>query len=545
MKPFLTLHDPATADQYYSQGLWTGDTFYSLLAKHAAARPGDTALRDGRKLLSWLELKAWVDATAAAFRSLGLVAGDRVSLWLSNRTEAVVTFLACSREGFACNPSLHRTYRNAEVIELLTRLKTAILLTEPGWGADRDDSDLEAACCQLPFLRKVYTPDNFPKPGAVASTQPSRNPDSVCYLAFTSGTTGLSKCVMHSANTLLTNARDIVKDWGFGPHTRLLTFSPLSHHIAWVALAECLVSGGQLITDDRPREVSRLDWLIETGATYVMGVPTHAIEILAEQKTRGLDHLGKVEIFYMAGSPIPPVVAEAFVRQGIKPQNVYGMTENSSHQYTHPDDDTETIVKTCGRGGGAYEVQIVDAEEPEKVLRPNTIGQIAGRGAALMLGYYGDQQTTEASFNRDGWFLSGDLGRLDEYGNLTVEGRLKDLIIRGGHNIHPARIEAFALRHVEVAQVAAFPIADERLGEKVCLAVIGPVDPEALLEYLDAQGLSKYDMPEYFIRMNGFPLTASGKVLKRTLVDMARRGLIQPIPVRFKPKTVASRQDVI
>jgi acyl-CoA synthetase len=85
--------------------------------------------------------------------------------------------------------------------------------------------------------------------------------------------------------------------------------------------------------------MSKLDWVLETGATYVMGVPTHAMDLLAEQKTRGLPRLGAIDVFYMAGSPIPPSVAEAFVAQGITPQNVYGMTENSSHQYTHRDDD--------------------------------------------------------------------------------------------------------------------------------------------------------------------------------------------------------------
>ena len=97
--------------------------------------------------------------------------------------------------------------------------------------------------------------------------------------------------------------------------------------------------------------MSRLDWILETGATYVLGVPTHAMDILAEQKRRGLPADGKVQIFYMAGAPNPEVVAKAFVDQGITPQNIYGMTECSSHQYTHPDDPTDVWISTCGRGG--------------------------------------------------------------------------------------------------------------------------------------------------------------------------------------------------
>ncbi|MFZ2005071.1 MAG: class I adenylate-forming enzyme family protein, partial [Stellaceae bacterium] len=168
-------------------------------------------------------------------------------------------------------------------------------------------------------------------------------------------------------------------------------------------------------------------------------------------------------------------------------------------------------------------------------------GEIAGRGACLMLGYFDNQRATEDSFNRDGWFLSGDLGRLDENGNLEIVGRKKDLIIRGGHNIHPARIEELAMRHKAVAKCAAFAVADQRLGEKVCLSVIwhdGESEDQrpgadAMLAHLSAEGLSKYDMPEYFIAMEAYPLTASGKILKRELVEWAKSGRIAPAPVRW------------
>jgi len=133
--------------------------------------------------------------------------------------------------------------------------------------------------------------------------------------------------------------------------------------------------------------------------------------------------------------------------------------------------------------------------------------------------------------------MSGDLGRLDDKGCLDIVGRKKDLIIRGGNNIHPARIEDMAMRYAAIARCAAFPVADQRLGEKVCLAVIlrdgASVEPEELLGHLHRSGLSRYDMPEYFIAMEAFPLTASGKILKRELVEWAKDGRIRPEPVRW------------
>ena len=540
MRPFLTLHDPGRARDWYARGLWTRDTFYSLMAGHAASRPDEIAYRDGAHALSWAQLAARVDALAADLLARGLVPGDRVSVWMPNRIEPVVAFLACSRGGHTVNPSLHSTNTCAEVGELLRRLDAAILITEDGWGADRKAGRLEAELAKLPSLHTVYTPETFPSaPAAPPARGPAIDPDSVAYLAFTSGTTGAPKCVMHSANTLMANARDMARDWKLGPATRILTLSPLSHHIAWVAVSQWLICGGQLIVDAPPAGMSRLDWIVETGATYVMGVPTHAMDILAAQRAAGVKRIGDVETFYMAGAPIPPVVCEAFIGLGIKPQNIYGMTENSSHQYTHPDDAPDVWTHTCGRGGPAYEVTIVDAGDPDRPAPPGTVGQIAGRGAALMLGYFGNQEATQASFNRDGWFLSGDLGRLDADGNLHIDGRLKDLIIRGGHNIYPSHIEALALRSDRVHKAAAFPVPDDRLGEKVCLAVIGSIGPAEILAHLDAEGLSKYDMPEYFLNMEKFPLTASGKILKRDLIEMHRRGEIDPIPIRYRSRKEA------
>jgi acyl-CoA synthetase len=539
LRPYLTLHHPRATNRYYAEGTWRDETFYSLLAGHADARPDAFALRDGTRRLSWRQVRTWVDGVAADLRGQGLAGGDRVSIWMSNKLEAVVTFLACAREGFACNPSLHRTYTCGEIVQLLERLEARALVTEPGWGADRAGTDFDALLRNVSSLRKVYSRDAFPGPGAAAATAPVDDPDKVSYLAFTSGTTGAPKCVMHSDNTLLANARDLVRDWGHGPDTVLLSLSPLSHHIAWVAVAQWLLAGCEFVVDDPPSGKSRLDWIMETGATYVMGVPTHAIDMLAEQAARGIDQMGGVKLFYMAGAPIPPSVCEAFVRQGIKPQNIYGMTENSSHQYTHPGDDEATIINTCGRGGPAYEVRIFEVADSDREVAAGTVGQIGGRGAALMLGYLDNQAATEQSFNRDGWFMSGDLGMFDERGNLKIEGRLKDLIIRGGHNIYPATIEALALRHPQVAKAAAFPVADERLGERVCLAVIGEVAGDAMLAHLNSEGLSKYDMPEFYLRVAEFPLTASGKILKRELVQMVRRGELRPEPVRSSRREVA------
>jgi len=559
MSYLLTLHDPQRARENYLSGVWQTDTLYSLARRHATERGAAYGVRDSARRLTWSALVAWVDAVAADLHEAGLRRGDRVAIWLPNRLESVVILLACSRNGYVCNPSLHQNYTVAEITTLMGRIDCRALFAQPGYGADAKTADVFSAAAALGHMKRVYalpaqrTPDEALPAGAHAMPDAtamdaahlppiSTHPDQIVYLAFTSGTTGTPKGVMHSDNTLLANGRAMVADWGQNISTVLLTLSPMSHHIGTVALEQVLVAGCELVMHDASAGVGALDWIEQTGATYVMGVPTHAMDLLQEIDKRGLKKLGAVKVFYMAGAPIPTEVARQLLALGAKPQNVYGMTENGSHQYTKPSDPMEVITSTCGKACFGYEVRLWNQENPDLEVEPGGVGEIGGRGGVLMLGYFNNQTATENSFNSSGWFLSGDLGRFDEQGNLQIVGRKKDLIIRGGHNIHPAHIEEYAHRHPAVKKAAAFGVADERLGEKVCLAIIchgAPPAPDEILQHLAKEGLSKFDMPEFYAVVKEFPLTASGKILKRELMQWVASGRLQPEPVRYRAVVTA------
>ena len=192
----LTLHDPAAARRYYADGLWREDTLYTLLAQHTEKRPDAAALRDAHRRLSWRELLAAVDAVAADLDAATLKRGERVAVWLPNRVEAVIVFLACSRQGYVCNPSLHQNYTVAEIVALLARTEASALFAQPGYGADASTADIFAAAAELPTLRRTYTLGDGPASASPFPAAPGRlppvdtNPDKIVYLAFTSGTTG-------------------------------------------------------------------------------------------------------------------------------------------------------------------------------------------------------------------------------------------------------------------------------------------------------------------------------------------------------------------
>ncbi|SIT39418.1 AMP-dependent synthetase [Paraburkholderia piptadeniae] len=554
MQNILTLHNPQKAREYYLTGAWQQDTLYSLARLHSRERPGAFALRDATRRLTWREVVEWVDSVAEALHRGGMRPGDRVGIWLPNVLETVIIFLACSRNGYVCAPSLHQNYTVEEIACLLERIQCKALFAERDYGANAREQSIFERAKAIPGLSMIFDrqaeseeatalpfPDRAPPAVLLA---PDFDADKIVYLAFTSGTTGAPKGVMHSDNTLLANGRALAADWGHTQDTRLLTLSPMSHHIATVAVEQMLVKGLELVMTDPQRGKAGLDWVLETGADYVMGVPTHAMDVLGEVRRRGLTTLGRVKTFYMAGAAIPRDIAQQFMSLGVTPQNVYGMTENGSHNYTRPTDSADTIVSTCGRPCQGYEIRLFKQDDIDVEVDPGEVGEIGGRGAVLMLGYFNNQTATESSFNRDGWFMSGDLGVLTEDGCLQIVGRKKDLIIRGGHNIFPAGIEELAIRHAGIERAAAFPVFDERLGEKVCLAVVAksetvPLSAEAVLEHLAEAGLSKYDMPEYFVLLDAFPLTASGKILKRELVEWVKSGVLSPAPVRYRVKAMA------
>ncbi len=250
---------------------------YALARKHAAKRPDAYAVRDSQQRLTWKNLVQWTDALAADLQQAGLRSGSRVSMWLPSRAEALVVLLACSRNGYVCNPSLHQNYTVDEVVQLLERIQSAALFAQPGYGADAARKDVFAAARALAPMKRVYRLD--PPGTRAAATEsaalslpgngigpaslpaPDVNPDKIVYLAFTSGTTGQPKGVLHSDNTLLANGRAMVQDWGHDEHTIIYSHSPLSHHIATVAIEQSLIAGCELVVNDPPGggRTARLD----------------------------------------------------------------------------------------------------------------------------------------------------------------------------------------------------------------------------------------------------------------------------------------------
>ncbi len=539
--PLLSLFDATKLGAYTAAGYWGNETLYALAACRARQMPDAFAIRDRHRRLSYAALVVAADRLAARLAGQGLRAGERVAVWLPGRVETAVALLACSRNGYVCCPSLHRDHTVGEVAALIDRMRAAAVIAQPGYGAHADRHDLFAALADRDFLRCVWRPGSAEEApfadlsGPVVERPASRDPNQIMYLPFTSGTTGAAKGVLHSDNTLLATARMMALDWHLADSV-LYTLSPLSHNLGLGALITAIAGGGELVVHDLPRGASLVDRLVETGAAFLFGVPTHAHDLLAELRARGAQRIAGLRGFRVSGAAASPSLIAELLHYGIVPQSGYGMTETCSHQYTLPDDPSDRIAETCGRACDGYEIRIWREDDPDCEAAPGETGEIGGRGASLMLGYFDDQLATEAAFNAAGWFMTGDLGRLDESGYLRITGRKKDVIIRGGRKIYPARIEELALRCATIEKAAAFPIADRRLGERVCLAVVvrpgADLDPEGLLRHWTPPACHATSMPEFVLPLDEMPLTASGKIVKRELVRWVAEGRATPLPLR-------------
>jgi acyl-CoA synthetase len=553
MNTILTRLSAELIKKYESEGFWRGDTIYALVRWNAEHKPDSFAVRDRFRRLTYRQLLDAADALAADLAGCGVRAGQRVGVWLPSRIESVVALLACSKSGALCCPSLHRDHTVGEVAELMQRTRAVAFVWQEGYGADADKRDFLEALKAAEAVKHVYrlkplseaNSAVFPGLAAHAPAVPVKtDPNQVVYLAFTSGTTGKPKGVMHSDNTLLANARQLATDWTINNTSVVYTLSPLSHNLGFGAQVMALAMGAELVIHDMPRGASLADRILETNTSFLVGVPPNAIDLLGEMKKRDLKGLGRLSGFRISGSAVPSEVVAGLIAQGIQPQSGYGMTENCSHQYTLPNDDPKLIIETSGKTCPGYELRIFKTDDADTEAEPGEVGHIGGRGASLMLGYFDDQKATEDAFNASGWFMTGDLGSLDANGYLRIAGRSKDIIIRGGHNIHPARVEELATRHPAVQRAAAVPVKDARLGEKVCLVVVfrpgQNATPDELLAHLDNAGLSKFDMPEYFLTLDEIPLTPNGKMLKRAIVDWIKEGRIKPEPIRFETKRASA-----
>jgi acyl-CoA synthetase (AMP-forming)/AMP-acid ligase II len=343
----------------------------------------------------------------------------------------------------------------------------------------------------------------------------------VSELLFTSGTESRPKAVMHTEQTATFSSRTTASSLGLTDADVVWAASPIGHSTGFnFGLRVALHHGLPLVLQDRWDAATAATLVEQHGITYAVAATTFVSDMVRQAEADSGPDLSSLRLFGSGGAAVPPEVVEAAARHGMNVLRLYGSTEALVATWNRPGDPAERRMRTDGPPLDQIEVQ-VRAEDGRAVV--GEPGEILVRGPNTCVGFFDDPERTAATFAEDGWVRSGDLGVLDEDGYLTVVGRSKEIVIRGGLNIAPRELEELVGAHPAVAEVAVVGLPHPRLGEQACACVV--VEPGATLEleelvaFLRQGGTAAYKLPEHLELVEELPRTSTGKVQKFKLVE--------------------------
>ncbi len=347
------------------------------------------------------------------------------------------------------------------------------------------------------------------------------DPDEIFRMAFTSGTTGDPKCVLHSFNTTLYASRLLNADMRVTEKDVLLIYLPLGLNWGYLTLLQTVLAGARAVLLERFSAGAALDLIEKERVSYIATAPASIVAILndASLKARDLSSL-RVVITGGASAAVETIRAYQANVQGHLIE-LYGMLETGFHTYTRFEDDPQAVNGTIGRVVGEMELRLIDEKGAD--VPHGEIGEIAARGPTVHLGYHANPEANAQAFTEEGWFRTGDLGRyVDDQGNVQITGRRKEIINRGGKKFFPREVEEILYTHPKILHAAMVGLPDPRLGERNCLCVVpkegAELELDELVEFLKGQ-VADYKLPESLERFSELPLTGTGKLRRHILRD--------------------------
>jgi cyclohexanecarboxylate-CoA ligase len=511
---------------------WEGRTSGSFVAACAEHIPEQMAIVDGDRTIDYGELRDLVGRVGAALQRLGVGRGDVVTFQLPNWWEASVLYHAITWIGAVANPVVP-IYRERELRFILQQARPRLLvLPESFRGHDYAamattlTAELETAhrpevvlvrtheqgASQYRSFDHLVTHDG-------AGAPPVDDPDAICLLLYTSGTTADPKGALHSHQTLVYEARSIVRWFELGASDRVFMPSPVTHITGVLyGILTPPMTGTFCVLQEVWDPATAVDLIEEHECRFMVGATPFLQGLVDEYAARA--RASAIRVFGCGGADVPPeLIRRARAVLDACVVRMYGSTEFPTSCSGGLDDPVEIAADTDGLPIGPVE-HLIDGPDADGV------GELLLRGPELFLGYL-DSSLNDDAFTPDGFFRTGDFASIAAAtGAVTIHGRKKDIIIRGGENISAKEIEDLLYEHPSVQEVAVVAMPDARMGEKVCAVVVPSGDPPTLDEfvsYLGRKQLAKQKLPERLELVAELPKTASGKVQKFVLRDLVAR----------------------
>jgi non-ribosomal peptide synthetase component E (peptide arylation enzyme) len=529
--PFVAPEDEV---RYLAEGYWTTDvTLPKLLERNAATWPDRVAVVDATgSRLTYAQLFDRALTLAAALRARGFARGDVAGIQLPNRVETVLCALAVQLAGGVVCP-LVTPYRKRELSFIVRRTAMKALFvpgTYRGFDHDALARELRAEYPSLTVAATLTDPGPDGLVGladllAEGTTAPAVEPlgadaREVAAILFTSGTEADPKGILHTHNTLLANLRALQAMLGLNDGDGVFMASPLGHGTGYgFGTYLAIYLGSTLALLDIWDAGRAVELIGEHRSVYTHGATPFVQDLLNSPRTPAAD-LSRLRYFVTGGATVPPgTVARVRDTLGCQLLRLYGQTEGFMATLSRVDDPLEMVERADGRPVAGVEIRVLDedgAEVPE-----GTIGECVYRGPHRCVGFLDDEDRAKASVTPDNFLRSGDLVRIDEDGNLSVSGRKKEVINRGGYKYSPREVEDILANHPDIERVVVVRMDDPRLVDRACAFVVptGAARPtvQSLGEYLRAHGIASFKWPERVEVVDELPMTASGKVQKYVL----------------------------
>ncbi|MGB9081287.1 MAG: AMP-binding protein [Desulfuromonadaceae bacterium] len=536
-------------------------TVGSLLDDMARRYPANEALvyPDRGMRYTYSQFNAACRLIAKGLLRIGIKKGDNIAIWANNVPEWVLLQFASAKIG-AVLVTVNTSYKSAE-LEYILEQSDSTSLFMVGSFKDTDYVETVAGVVpelagsepgklvspKLPFLKNIIyigggTPagminfDSIIQMGEVvpdaelAGIEATLDCHETINMQYTSGTTGFPKGVMLTHSNIVNNGFNIGECMKLTEKDRLCIPVPFFHCFGCVlAVMACVTHGTTMVPVETFDPLKVLQTVEKEKCTALHGVPTMFIAELEHPEFAAFD-LSTLRTGIMAGSNCPIEVMKK-VNSDMHASEItiaYGQTESSPViTQTRTDDAIELRVATVGRSLPNVEVKIVDIENGE-ALPPGKQGELCTRGYHVMKGYYKMPEETARAIDVDGWLHTGDLAIMDENGYCKITGRIKNMIIRGGENIYPREIEEFLYTHPKVSDIQVYGVPDRKFGEQVMAAIIlkkGMAMSEDEVRDFCRDKIANYKIPKYVKFVDSYPMTASGKIQKFKMREMAIKEL--------------------
>ncbi|GAA4239623.1 AMP-binding protein [Actinomadura meridiana] len=510
-----------------------GDTIGANLARTVAAFPERDALVEQASGRRWTyeQFSDDVDAVALGLLELGVVKGDRVGIWSPNCAEWMLVQYATARIG-AILVNINPAYRVHELEFVLNQAGIRTLVSATAFRTSDYAAmirEVRPKCAALRDVVLIGTPEWDALLGAGRAIDPATlteigrtlTADDPINIQYTSGTTGFPKGATLSHHNILNNGFFVGELCGYDEEDRVCVPVPFYHCFGMVMGNLASTSHGACIVIPAPvfDPKATLDAVAAERCTSLYGVPTMFIAVLNEPSLDDLD-LSSLRTGIMAGSPCPvEVMKQVIERLGMSEVAIcYGMTETSPvSTQTRAGDSLDRRVSTVGSVMPHLEVKVIDPETGVTVPR-GTPGEFCTRGYSVMLGYWDEPERTAEVIDAARWMHTGDLAVMDGDGYVTITGRIKDMVIRGGENVYPREIEEFLYTHPDIVDAQVIGVPDEKYGEELMAWVrlregVPGLTADGLRAFCDGR-LAHFKIPRYVHVVDEFPMTITGKIRK-------------------------------